>query len=173
MPFVGEVLPLSFQLLDGDTSKFARAILKDEAGVDLGASPVSMPHIGGGKYTSSSVVMPVGVDYIEATYESFDDAGFTIEDEDHLLGTDVFRLEVPDSVIIDKLDEILAKLQGIALPGSAFNVVLVQNQIKEVIEDVLVTKALVERDDVKGIVMADQQTIGKVDNEEIVTEVEE
>ena len=67
MPFVGEVIPLSFQLLDGDSSKFCRAILTDPAGAALGASPVTLSNLGGGKYSDDSVVMP-NEDYVECRY---------------------------------------------------------------------------------------------------------
>lgn len=170
MPYVGEILPLSCQLLDGDDTKFLRAVLKEPDGTELAVSPVTMVNIGGGKYSSDTVPMP-NLDYVEATYESFDDAGFTIENEDHLLGTDVFRLEVPDSVIVDKLDQILAKLYGLALPGAAIHATLVQNTIKEVINDVQTAKALVERDDIKAVIDQEQSAVAEVSDDEITATV--
>lgn len=166
MPFTGEIIPLSFQLLDGDASKFCRAILTDASGTPLAESPVTMSNIGGGKYSDDTVLMP-NIDYVEATYEPYDDAAHTIVDPDHLLGTDVFRLEVPDSVILAKLDEILAKLNGLALPGAAFDVAIVQNGVKEVITDVQVLKSLVERDDIKAIIASEQQSVTVEDNQVI------
>lgn len=171
MPYAGEILPLSFQLLDSDSSKFCRAVLKEPDGTPLPESPVSLVNIGGGKYTSDAVVMPT-IDYVEATYESFDDAGFTVPDEDHLVGTDVFRLEVPDSVIVNKLDQIIAKLDGLALPGAMINATLVQSRIKEVVQDIKAVKGLVEHDDIKGIISADPKIISKVDDQEISTTID-
>ena len=173
MPFAGEILPLSFQLLDGDSSKYARAILTDETGTPLAGSPVSLPHIGGGKYSSDAVLMPVGVEYVEATYQSFDDALFTVPDPDHLLGTDVFRLEIPDQVIVDKLNQIIAKLEGIALPGAAIDAVLVQNKISDVIDDAKMAKALIERDNIKGIVENDPTLNGCVNQNQITGVIDE
>jgi hypothetical protein len=172
MPFVGEVLPLSYQLLDGDTTKFVRVALTDEAGTPLAGSPFAMPHLALGKYSSSAVVMPAGVDYIEATYEPFNDAPFTVPDPDHLFGTDVFRLEVPDSVIVAKLDEIIAKLEGLALPGASFNAILVQNKVKEVINDAKFTKALIEGQDIKGLLMEEKNIKGLVDQGQIKGEID-
>jgi len=128
-----------------------------------------MVNLGAGKYTNDTVAMP-NIDYVECRYEPFDDAGFTIPDPDHLVGTDVFRLEIPDSVIVAKLDEILAKLNQLSLPGAQFNAVIVQNKISEVIVDVQQTKALIERDDIKGVI-ADQVVQGKVDSNEITGKV--
>ena len=151
MPYFGEILPLSFQLLDSDATKFCRAIVTNPAGVPIAGSPVALINIGGGKYSSDAVTMP-NLDYVEVRYEPYDDALFTIVDPDHLVGTDVFRLEIPDTVIVAKLDQILAKLNGIALPGASFNATLVQTTVRELIEDVRVAKALVNREDVTGLV---------------------
>lgn len=113
MPFAGEVLDLSFQLLDGDMTKYVRATLREADGTLF--TQVNLPHIGEGKYATDAVTMPMAIDYLTAVYEPFDDAPFTIVDEDHLLGTDSFRLEVPDSVIVDKLDQILDKIAAVTV----------------------------------------------------------
>jgi hypothetical protein len=151
MPFLGEILPLSFQLLDSDATKFCRAVVTDSAGAPLAGTPVSLSNIGGGKYSSNSLLMP-NLDYVEVRYEPYDDALFTVVDPDHLVGTDVFRLEIPDSVIVAKLDQILAKLGGIALPGASFSATLVQNMVNDVITDVKVAKALINREDITGLI---------------------
>ena len=166
MPFLGEVIPLSFQLLDSDNSKFCRAVLTDPAGAPLAGSPVTMVNIGGGKYTSDSVVMP-NQDYVECRYEPFNDAGFTIADPDHLVGTDVFRLEIPDTVIVDLINQILNKLNGLSLPGAAIKARLVQNRVKDIIKDTNALKALVEHSDVKGVITDNPEFVAKVSQNKI------
>jgi hypothetical protein len=170
MPYVGEVLPLSYQLLDGDGSKFVRAVLLEADGTPLAASPVDMPHVSGGKYSADTVTMP-NIDYVEATYESYNDAGYTVPDPDHLLGTDVFRLEIPDSVIVDKLDQIIAKLNGLNLPGAAINARLVQNVIGEVVKDAQAAKALLERDNVSAVIEGEGKVKGLIDDNEITAKI--
>lgn len=172
MPFVGETVPLSAQMLDGDATKFVRATVTDPDGVAVVGSPFALVNLGGGKYSDDSFSMP-NKDYIEVTYESFDDAGFTVPDDDHLLGTDVYRLEIPDSVIIAKLDLILAKLGGLALPGAAINAIIVQNQVNQVIDDVNQIKGLIERKDVTAILKADAQAAAEVSGNQITAEIEE
>jgi hypothetical protein len=172
MPVEGEILDLSAQLLDGDTSKFIRVDITDPSGAAIAGSPFSLPHLGGGKYGVDTVLMTDDA-YLIARYESFNDPGFTTPDPDHLLGSDKFRLEIPDSVILDRLDTIIEKLQGLALPGAAMRAVLVQNKIAEVIEDVNQAKALVERDSLKAAIRKDSQAVGKLDGNEITGKVEE
>lgn len=171
MPFVGETLPLSFQLLDSDPTKFCRAVLSDPLGVAIAGSPVAMTHIGGGKYSSDSVLMP-NEDYVECRYEPFNDAGFTIVDPDHLVGTDVFRLEIPDTVIVDLLNQILNKLNGLALPGAAIKARLVQNKVKEIVKDVNTIKALIEHTEVKGVIEQSPNINAKIDQNQVNPKVD-
>jgi hypothetical protein len=170
MPFAGETIPLSFQLLDSDATKFCRAILEEPDGTALAASPVTMVNLGSGKYTNDTVVMP-NIDYVECRYEPFNDAGFTIPDPDHLVGTNVFRLEIPDTVIVDLLNQILNKLNGLSLPGAAINARLVQNKIKEVIKDTEAVRALVERQDVKAVI-DDNDLITKLSQNKVSPKVD-
>lgn len=171
MPFVGEVLPLSFQLLDSDPSKFCRALLATPAGVPIAGSPATLTHIGGGKYSSDAVVMP-NEDYVEVKYEPYNDAGFTIPDPDHLAGTDVFRLEIPDSVIVDLINQILNKLNGLSLPGAAIKARLVQNKIKEVIQDANAMKALIEHKEVKAVIDANPEMLAKINQNRVNPKVD-
>lgn len=163
MPFAGETLPLSLQLYDFNATKFARVHLRDQAGTPLAGSPFDLVHIGQGKYTSAAVVMPTGVDYIEATYEVFasaaDRTAGTPLDPDYTSATDVYRFEIPDTVIVDLLNDILAKLGGFALPGAAVTVTIDQDELQAVIQDVKQAKAIVERD---PAVMAQVRETGSV-----------
>lgn len=87
----GEKLPLVNQLFNGDVTKFVRAILTDETGNPLGASPVSLTHLALGNYQDFTVSMPVGVAYVVAQYRVFDDALFTVPSTDQSIGCDVFK----------------------------------------------------------------------------------
>lgn len=166
MPFEGETLPLSLQLHDGDAGKFVRAILVDQDGAFLPASPVTLTHLTSGKYSDDSVVMPATVTYIEVTYETFDDAGFTTLSPDHTSATDVFALEVPDTVLLDKLNEILAKLDGVSL-GRGIKGKIAAAQIKGIIADVQTVKGLVVSGKLKGE-LVDGKLKGKVVQEKIL-----
>jgi len=171
MPFTGEIIPLSFQLLDQDGSKFCKAIITDPLGVDIVGSPATMVHLGGGKYTNDTVVMP-NEDYVECRYEPYDDVGLTIVDSDHLVGTDVFRLEIPDTVIVGLLNQILNKLNGLSLPGAAIKAKLVQNKIKDVIVDANALKALIERTDVKSVIQQNPDLVAKINQNKINPKVD-
>lgn len=77
---VGNPVPLSFQLHDGDTTKFVRAIVRNAAGALLGT--VTLVHLSNGLYIDTSVVMPTGA-FATATYDVFDDAGFATRSSEH------------------------------------------------------------------------------------------
>jgi len=143
MPTLGQPIPLSHQMLDGDDTKYVTAVLRRPDGTELAGSPYSLVNIGGGKYSLDTVDMP-DYDYIECTYLSWEDAIHTIPDEDHLLGTDVFELTVPDSVIVEKLDLIISTLTSLGLPGAMVNVKVVQDTIKAAVEDIREVKALID-----------------------------
>lgn len=143
MPFLGDTVPLAFQLLDGDNSKFCRAIVKDPAGVSLAQSPVTLVARGNGNYSANTLSMP-NLPYLEVTYESFDDALFTDPDNDHLLGGDTFPLEIPDTVIVDSLISIENKLNGLSLGGGGVITRVSQSVINEVIDDTRELRSLIE-----------------------------
>lgn len=171
MPFFGETIPLSFQLLDSDSSKFCLAIITDPSGAAHPSSPVAMVSIGGGKYSSDAITMP-NVDYVEVRYEPYDDAIHTIPDPDHLVGTDVFRLEVPDSVILDKLDEILEKLNALNPPVAEAEIKITAD-VQDIIYDVLAAKALIQRDNITAIIDDSSRTDVKISGDTGVTVTDE
>ena len=121
MPFLGEIVRLTNQLWDGDTGKFVRAIVRKTDGTEVTGSPFTLAHIGNGKYTNNTLLMP-NEDRLDVTYETYDDAGFTTLSEDHTISTDVYRLEIPDSTILAKLDQILNIVSTFNIPGSAIRV---------------------------------------------------
>lgn len=169
MPFVGEVVPLSLQLFDGLASKYVRAYVVDELGAVQPGSPFSLPHVGNGKYSSNALLMPLGVDYLEVTYKVFQDALFTVEDTGYTTGTDVYRLEIPDQVIVDLLNQILLKLDGLSLPGASINAQLVQQVVDSVVKDVNQAKSLLGADDVTISIAQSNDKALPVSENEIAT----
>lgn len=180
MPFAGETLPLSLQLYDFNTGKFTRVHLADQDGTVLPGSPFNLTHIGNGKYTSDAVVMPTGVDYIEATYEVFasaaDRTAGTPLDPDYTSATDVYRFEIPDSVLDAKLDQILdklcniiiPKLDGFALPGASIKVQIDPSEVEAIIDDVNEAKAILNRDpSVTAKIKSDPKIIAELDDDEV------
>ena len=121
MPFLGEIVELSNQLWNGDPTKFVRAVVRDAAGDELTGSPFALTHVGNGKYTNNSLAMP-NENRIDVTYETYDDAGFTTLSSEQTISTDVFRLEIPDTTILAKLDSILNIVSTFNIPGSAIRV---------------------------------------------------
>jgi hypothetical protein len=115
--------------------------------------------------------MPSTVAYLEVTYEVFSSsanrAAGTPLDPNYTTATDVFPLEIPDTVIVSKLDQIIAKLTGLALPGAAIEAKLVQNIISEAVEDLKETKALVQRDETAVKVVTQNVSNAKIDKKEI------
>ena len=176
MPFAGETLPLSLQLWDFDPNKFPRVHLKDENGVTLSGSPFDMIHIGQGKYTNKDVVMPSGVLYIEATYEVFasasDRTAGTPQDPNYTSATDVFRLEIPDQIIVDKLDLIIQKLDGLALPGASIKVEIDSNEIETMVDDLKEIKALVERDEEAKVKVSQNDINVVTSDDEVDTKID-
>jgi len=138
MPFLGDILPLSVQALDGTEGLFVRAELTDPNGNQLPESPVDMQDIGGGKYSDDSVNMPL-LAYVECTYTAYEDALYTIPSDDHLLGTDVFHLTVPPPVNVSVNDRMLAVLRQSSLKAN-----IVVPQIRGKLEKTRVRAQLVQ-----------------------------
>lgn len=91
---LGDPMPLFLQLGGSVTGKFIKASLKDAAGVSLGAFPLA--DRGLGLYSSPDVAMS-GATVVYATYEVFDDAGFTVPSPLYQNGEDVFLLDTGSS----------------------------------------------------------------------------
>lgn len=157
MPFEGETLPLSYQLHDGATNRFCIAILKDENGDSLAGSPFDLYHIGNGKYTSDAALMPSGVKYLECTYEAYDDAGLTILSSIHTSGSDVFRFEIPDQIILDGIEEIISLIENIQARGPFLKGRILDETLRGVIDKANELKGKITREDLKGNV--DDETL--------------
>ena len=73
----GESIPLVLQLLDGETSKYVRAVVTTQAGVAVSGSPFTLTHEATGLYKNTALDMPATVEFIRAQYRVYDDSGFT------------------------------------------------------------------------------------------------
>lgn len=78
MPKVGDTLYLSLVVSGDAGAVFPRAVLEDEAGAALVASPIDLAHVSNGRYTGQAV-MP-DVDEVFVNYLVYSDAGHTTLD---------------------------------------------------------------------------------------------
>lgn len=108
MPQAGDTIDLGYQLHDGDATKFVRATVSDDQDNPIAGSPFTLTQLSQGFYTTNAAIMPSGVAFVRATYDVFNDAGFTIQSPDHFSGGETFELTVPDTVIDSKLDQIIS-----------------------------------------------------------------
>ncbi len=84
-------MPILLQLEDGATGLFPQAVLRDEANVNVAASPIDLVHVTEGLYApSSAIAMPAGVEFVNATYITYTDAGHTTESTTNQRAHDVF-----------------------------------------------------------------------------------
>lgn len=90
---IGEKIPLTLQLFDGATDKYARAIIRNSAGVALDESPVDLNHVGDGLYvdTAITITMPASI-FITITYITYDDAEYTTPSSIHDRTLDLIHL---------------------------------------------------------------------------------
>lgn len=176
MPQVGENLNLSMKLHDADATKFVRAVLRDNAGVLLPASPVVLTHIGEGQYTNNSVLMP-NTQKVTASIQVFDDAAFTILSDNHWDGTQVFALDIPDSEFLALLLEIKSMLIGLtASSTSSADIVGVVRGVDKIIGKVVTGQKItgtVKQDMLRGIVEIGERVKGLIEQQStIIGEVE-
>ena len=104
---VGQKIPLKVDLESKRTDLFVRAIIRDDTGSPIVGSPAAVPHLSEGTYFDDSVSMP-DVPNILITYDIFDDAGFTLLNDENLVAEDRFHRDT----IEGKLDNLIN--QGIA-----------------------------------------------------------
>lgn len=94
MAVVGDTIFLDYQLHDFSTDKFVRAVVKAD-GVEIGISPVAMPHVGDGAYffsNPSTLTFPENTSEIAITYTVFKDALFTERLKKYGAGRDNYKL---------------------------------------------------------------------------------
>jgi len=106
----GEPIILRLNLVDLDSTKFIRAVLKDELGNTLIGSPFTLLNQGDGKYglNAGSLVFPVNVLEVSATYEIYDNAGFTSKSVEYEQNVqDVWHKFIDSALDIDDKFELL------------------------------------------------------------------
>lgn len=144
MPQVGETLAISLKLHNTDNSKFVRCILKLANGTNYG-SPFLVPNVGLGQYQEQTHAMPAGTDFVSASFEVFDDAGFSTKSANYTDGTDTFKLEIPNTVIFDILNDLKNLLQ---------------------------TSQLISANSLLGIVEKFENIVGQVKTNDIIGDIE-
>ena len=167
MPKLGDAIPLSYQLFDGATNKFVRAILRDASGTALPASPVTLSHVSDGIYEDISVLMP-NTTYVSATFQVFDDAAFTIPSDIQSDGTELYELTIIDQDLIDLLLEIKVLLTQLILQGVNIPLtgeILGETTLEGVVEAI---------DEIMGQVEPDEDIDGNINEEDqICTDIQE
>lgn len=84
---VGETLPISLQIDDGNAGLFPQASLRDDTGASLGT--INLSHVAAGMYSGASFAMP-DTPWVSATYIVYTDAAHTIESTVYARSLDVF-----------------------------------------------------------------------------------
>lgn len=92
----GDILPITMKLADGNNSVFVKASVRNDMGSHLPGSPVSLPNVGIGRYSSAAFTMPEIANFVTADYQVYQDAGFTIP-AGYDDGADVFPLSASAS----------------------------------------------------------------------------
>lgn len=121
MPQVGETVTLSWKLPSQDGSKYMKAVVRTAAGALVAGSPFLMAHIGEGQYLNATdLVMPAAA--ITASYLIYDDALFTTPAREYGDGSERFDVTVPDSVILDILEQIQDDIQVLVGKSGKINI---------------------------------------------------
>lgn len=74
---VGDTIPLTLQLDDGDGSLFPRAYVFEPDGTSFAV--VDLAHVAQGYYDDVSLAFPSGVQFLAATFVVYEDVGHTVE----------------------------------------------------------------------------------------------
>ena len=164
MPKIGDIVPLSVQLFDGDETKFVKGVVRDSSETEVSGSPFALTHVSDGRYENSSLVMP-STAFLGATYIIFNDALFTSVSPDHSIATDVFPLEVPDAEILDKLIEIKTLLDQLSterLPTRLSGTIDEVTKLVGEIQDILTISGSIDED---TKLIAEISTVDKLSGE--------
>lgn len=141
--YLDQTIVLSVQLYDGNTTKYIKAIVKDNTGTEISSSPFYLNHIGNGLYTNTTLTMP-NVDFITATYEVYNDSSYTNLSSIYGRASDVFMLDTSISNIDSLLRSIGSNLTGSILddtpPVPKRSITILRN------EDRLITVRIINSD---------------------------
>ena len=180
MPKLGDVVPLSVQLFDGDPNLFAGAIVTDNDGVAVSGSPFALVSIGEGLYELDTFLMP-NKSFVSAVYKIFLDSGFTSESPIHSDSIDNFPLIFIDQEFIDAITEVKVLLELILAKGVTVEIQGIVDQADEIIGSLLKQdeeiKGIVEasEDDIIGIIEDKEKEVKGIvdDNEEIEGDIDD
>lgn len=117
---IGEKIPLVVFLEDEEENLFPLATLKDDSQNEIGQ--VALSSAGGGEYTDKSFTMP-STDFVTAEIRIYSDSGHTVLSRYKPVAS-IFTKDQAFALI---LDQVIAKLNGLNLPGASINANLVQN----------------------------------------------
>lgn len=107
---VGDKIPLSLVLWDGNPFKHVKAIIRDGE-EEISGSPIKVPYNSFGNYfyKSSDLLVPDGSKIITVEYIVYDDLSMTIESSLYERAHDIYEIiPIPSqSEINDKLDSLI------------------------------------------------------------------
>lgn len=152
---LGSPLLLDLKLDDGDSGKFVRAIVRNNAGTAVAGSPFTLSHIANGRYRNTSFTPGAEGNYT-ADYIVYNDAGFTQISGKYRQAYDLFKVDDTEinvqglrdnytnarALKIDFLDVSVASRQSEANALSRFNTT--QSELTDVDSDNSAIKAVVD-----------------------------
>lgn len=174
--FVGDKIPLSIVLWDGNPTKFIKAVVRDGKN-EIAGSPVVVPHNSYGNYyyKDTSLLVPDGAKLITVEYTVYDDPEMTVESAWHERAHDIFEvLPVPSqSEISDKLDNIITivtshglndRLIGHLSSDEVVGYIHSQLELIGTTSDDEILVGVVTGDEITGATNADCQVIGQINS---------
>lgn len=174
---LGEDVPLSLTLATGNVDRFVRATVKDPSGSPVSGSPFTLPHIGLGTYELTGVLTMPNETYLKATFEVFEDAGFTTLDTDNGNGEELYNLVVIDPEIAICLDQIKGLLQilvdGGLIPDLTGTVEEAITLVAKVQEELTIKGFIPTEDELKSMLSAESTVTGETNIDNIIGEVKD
>ena len=107
----GTPLKLTLQLWDKDASKHVLCTLRNPDGAELAGSPVTLSHVEDGFYVGGGVKFPLGVEFVSAFYEVFNDLGMSQKSDDHNEAYETFGIEREESTDSSFITAIVGQVQ--------------------------------------------------------------
>ena len=93
MPQIADPIPLSLQLSEGETNRYARAKVFAPDGSEISGSPFNLTHVSNGLYQTEQARMPDEL-FVVALYQVFTDSGYTTPDTNYAFLTETFEKTV-------------------------------------------------------------------------------